>query len=261
MTSLTTRMRTRPEVESLLEDAVVSGQLASGDRLPSERDLAKTHGVSRPVIREALRALAERRIVEIFPGRGVFVLQPSLAQGAGPLELLYRRRGATARDLSEARLMLECEAADLAARRADLEDINDLRQKLEALESAGSIIERIRRDLAFHLRIASASHNPVIETMSVSIVRLTAALMLRSVIDPEVRRRSDPYHAAAYTAIEARDPAAAREAIRAHLSVASETYGPDYGGPLEVVAMRGLRPLGYTDIDAFVRDVTTDQTP
>ena len=93
---------------------MLSGRLVPGDRLPSERQLAETYRLSRPMIREALRTLAERKLVKISPGRGAFVLKPSVAQGAGPLEMLYRRQGATARDLSEARLMLEYKGIEKA---------------------------------------------------------------------------------------------------------------------------------------------------
>ena len=126
-----------------MEDAISEGRFAPGDRLPSERHLAESFGVSRPVIREALRTLAGRGYIEIAPGRGAFVLRPSAVQGADPLERQYLRRGATVRDLSEARLMLENEAAGLAAERASADDIADLEAALCALEGAVSALERI----------------------------------------------------------------------------------------------------------------------
>ena len=254
------RARTRAEVVSQLEEAMLSGRLVPGDRLPSERQLAETYRLSRPMIREALRTLAERKLVKISPGRGAFVLKPSVAQGAGPLEMLYRRQGATARDLSEARLMLEYEAARLAAKRADLDDVTHLEESLRALEGARSVLERVQCDLAFHLRIASATHNPVIETMFVSIMRFSVELMVRSAVDPEVRARSDPFHRATFLAIKARDPATAGAAIKAHLTVASEMYGPDFEQQLDSVALRGVRSLGYADVEDFLRKVTNDET-
>ena len=240
---------------------MVSGRLASGERLPPERKLAQDYGISRPVLREALRTLRERRLIEVVPGRGTFVIRPGLAQAAGPLELLYRRQGATTRAVIEARVMLECEAARLAAERADVDDVIELGERLRSLEHSSSVLERVRRDLAFHLQVVSASHNPVIETMFASIMRLSVELMLRSATDRELRQKNDPYHVAVYEAIKARDSAAAVEAMNAHLIVSPKTFGPDYEQSLEAVAVRGMRSLGYRDLEDFLNDVTTDPEP
>jgi len=263
MASLTSleRIPSRQGIVSQLEDAISEGRLAPGDRLPSERHLAESFGVSRPVIREALRTLAGRGYIEIAPGRGAFVLRPSAVQGADPLERQYLRRGATVRDLSEARLMLENEAAGLAAERASADDIADLEAALCALEGAVSALERIRRDLGFHLRIATATHNPVIETMFVSIMRLSVELMIRSAADAKVRRRSAPYHRAVYEAIKAHDRPSASQAITAHLAVASQMYGPDYEEQLDLVALRGMHSLGYSDVEDLLRDLAAHGIP
>jgi DNA-binding FadR family transcriptional regulator len=95
----------------------------------------------------------------------------------------------------------------------------------------------------------------VIETMFLSIIRLSVELMIRSDVDPEIRRRSDPYHRALYEAIAARDSDAAREAITAHLSIASVTYGPDYEEQLDLVVLPGVASLGYSDVENLVRDL------
>jgi len=260
MASLTSRgpLPSRQGVISQLEEAISDGRFVPGDRLPSERQLALSFGVSRPVIREALRTLAVRGYIEIAPGRGAFVLRPSAFHGADSLERDYLRRGATAHNLSEARLMLECEAAGLAAERADAGDIAALGEALRLLDNAGSALERIRRDLSFHLRIATATHNPVIETMFVSNMRLSVEMMIRGVSDPEVRRRSDPFHRVAYEAIKAHDSEAARQALAAHISVASKTYGPDYEERLDLMALREIRSLGYGDLDKLLNDLAAN---
>lgn len=195
--------------------------------------------------------------MEILPGRGAFVCRPSLAHVASPLELFYKRRGASTRNVIEARLMLECEAAKLAAQRADLDDVTGLAERLKALGNGRSVLELIRLDLAFHLAIASASHNPLIETMFASIMRLSVELMLRSATDPEVRGATDPYHVAVYEAIKARDPIAAGEAMNAHLTGARQAFGSDYDELVDVLAIRGMRSLGYSTLEDFLSDVTS----
>ncbi len=248
--------KTRDTVAAELEAEILSGRLAPGDRLPSERGLAEQHGVSRPIVREALRIVAERGLVQIVPGRGAFVRRPSPLAGVRPLDVLYRRGHTTARELSEARLLLECESASLAAQRAGLDDVREIGARLAALEAGGTPQETVRNDLAFHLRVARAAHNRVVEAMLASLSLLAAELMVRSLGDPDIYRRSAPYHREVYEAIAARDPDRARVAMRDHLSVASATYGRDYDDDLDVMAERALRRLGLSEgLQTFLRAV------
>lgn len=248
--------RSRDAIAAQIEAEIVAGQLLPGDRLLSERQLSERHGASRPIVREALRGLVERGLIDVAPGRGAFVRSPSSLHGTGSLDAMYRRRQPTARQLSEARLMLECEAASLAAQHATLDDVTELQRKLHELEASLTPIENVRNDLAFHLAIAAASHNPVIETMFASIAPLSVELMVRSTGDPDVTRRSAPYHRTAYEAIAARNPEGAREAMRAHLNVARDTYGRDYEQRLDTMALRALRVLGSSgSLEEFLRTV------
>lgn len=247
------------ELAALLAARIHSGALAAGERLPSERQLVAEFGVSRPMVREALRALRERRLIEVEPSRGAFVRASSSA-GLQPLDVEYRRRGATARNLSEARLMLESEAAGLAATHADAADLERLRTAVVRLETSPTPLDRVRNDLAFHAALAAASHNPVIETMFASIQGLTVELMVRSAGDAEVVRRSEPFHRQAYEAVVARDPGAARAAIQAHLSIAASTYGEDYDQSLETTAARALRLIGSgAGLDEFLGSLVDDR--
>jgi GntR family transcriptional regulator, transcriptional repressor for pyruvate dehydrogenase complex len=237
-------------------ERVLSGALRPNDRLPSERRLAEEFGASRPMVREALRSLVERGLIDVEPGRGAFVRGASGSRPLQPLDLEYRRRGTTARQLSEARLMLESQAATLATEHGSDDDIERLAAALERLEASPTPLDRVRNDLAFHQALVAASHNPVIETMFASIQGLTVELMVRSVGDPEVLRQSAPYHRVAYEAIRDRDAGAARAAIQAHLSIASKTYGEDYDRSLDTTAARALRLIGSgTDLAAFLREV------
>ena len=104
--------------------------------------------------------------------------------------------------------------------------------------------------------MVAAAHNPVIETMFASIQTLTVELMVRSAADENIIRRSAPYHRVAFEAIRDRDAAAARAAIRSHLSVASSTYGDDYDRSLETTAAASLRLIGSGEgLDEFLRSV------
>jgi GntR family transcriptional repressor for pyruvate dehydrogenase complex len=168
----------------------------------------------------------------------------------------------TPRDLVEARMMLECTAAELAAQRATPADHDAIGATLKQFDQASGIIEQARFDLAFHLAIARAAANPVIETMFRSITSLTAELMLRSLSDPTVTRVSVPFHQKIYDCIRAGDAARARDAMSQHLAVATRHYGADYNQNLEAVARRGLERIlspGVTLEELLTATVVPDE--
>jgi GntR family transcriptional repressor for pyruvate dehydrogenase complex len=246
-------------IVSAIAERVLAGDLEAGDRLPSERRLAVEFGTSRPMVREALRTLTERGLIRVEPARGAFVREDTGPRRFTPLDLEYRRRGTTARQLSETRLMLESEAAALATEHADADDLAALEAALDRLEASPTPLDRVRNDLAFHAALVAASHNPVIETMFASIQGLTVELMVRSAGDSEVVRQSNPYHRLAYEAIRARDAQAARAAIQAHLSIAASTYGEDYDRSLDTTAARALLMIGSrAGLEEFLRSVLPD---
>src|SRR6476646_4817041 len=181
-------------IADVLAERVISGEYAAEDRLPSERQLAVEFGASRPMVREALRSLIERGLIEVEPGRGAFVRGDTGPRRFQPLDLEYRRRGTTARQLSETRLMIETEAAALATIHSDADDLAILKNAVERLEASATPLDRVRNDLAFHTALVAAAHNPVIETMFASIQGMTVELMVRSAADADIVRQSGPYH-------------------------------------------------------------------
>jgi GntR family transcriptional repressor for pyruvate dehydrogenase complex len=240
-----------------LEEELVGDGVRPGTKLPSERQLAVRFGVSRPFVREALRSLVERGLIEISPGRGAFVRAVRMSDVVRPLDALYRRQKTTPRDLVEARLTLEREAAGLAAHRAEPDELNAMERVLERFDRTDDLIERARCDIAFHSLIARMSHNPVIETMFTSIASLTFELMLRSLGDPAVSRDGLPYHREIADAIRGRDPDHARKAIEGHLVIARRLYGQDFDRGLDILARRHLdRAFGRSvSLDAIVADM------
>ena len=247
MTGLTSQatsgLLSRADLAAHLEDEILAGRLGAGTKLPSERQLADRFGVSRPVVREALRGLVERDLVEVRPGRGTYVRHARSTDAADRLGALYRRHQATPRHLVEARTMLESTAAALAAERATQEQVAAIERALVRFDSATGLIDQARFDLGFHLAIARAAGNPVIETMFGSITGLSVELMLRSLGDPAVARTAVPLHWAILDAIRHRDAERARAEMVGHLSVAASLYGDDYDRNLESVAQRELERL------------------
>ncbi|WP_433412496.1 FadR/GntR family transcriptional regulator [Microtetraspora malaysiensis] len=237
------RPPTKEAVARRLELELLSGQHPAGSKLESERVLSQRFGVSRPMIREVLRGLEQQGIIEVVPGRGSFVRDVRITDAVRPLDALYRQRKPTSRDVISARMMLERETAALAAQHATPEDLRVIEEMLLRFDEARDLVSRARADVAFHAAIAAASHNPVIEAMFGSIATLTFELMLRSLGDPSVSREGVPYHQEILSAITARDPKAASDAMAAHLDVALRTYGDDLDQSLDLVAQRKIEQL------------------
>lgn len=236
-----------------LDATIVTGALPAGSRLESERKLAERHGVSRPVVREALRILQERGLVVAQPGRGTFVRELRPTGGVATPEILTRRGQVTARQLSAARIMLEGEAAALAAANRSAADLKHMQTLLDAFDATDNVIVKAEKDLAFHEAVLLAARNPVLQVMFGSIRSLSYALMLRSLGDRRVRETGAPIHHAVLAAIRKRDSRAARRHMVKHLSVAETHYGPDLDRPLAQILPP--RAPAVSDIGEALKDI------
>jgi len=244
MTGLTSRTTaSQDSIARYLEDELLSGGLPAGTRLPSERQLASRLGVSRPVIREVLRTLVERGLVDVSPGRGAFARAMGATDVTAPMTSVYRRRNATPRDLIEARSTLEAQAAALAAERATTDQVDEMQAAVARVDEATDPIEKARADVTLHALIARASGNPVLETMFASITGLVFEHMLRSSSDPTIPTEANPYHQTVVDALRDHDPDTARQAMYAHLAVATLRYGAELDSPIESLARRELDRL------------------
>lgn len=234
---------TRDSLAAHLLDDILAGRIASGTKLPPERLLAQRFGLSRPIVREVLRSLAERGFVEILPSRGTYVREAHPTDGARSLDTSFRRRNTTVRELSEARHMVETCAAALAAANATQVEVTAMRRCLDDLAMTTQVLEQARLDLAFHALVVRASHNTVIETMYASITTLTFELMLRSLSDRQVRQTGAPWHEGIWQAIRDRDGKAAAAAMQEHLDKAKALYGSDFERSVDQVAQRELQRM------------------
>ena len=122
------RVRSFDDVVEQLREAIYSGRIRPGDRLPGERQLSEEFGVGRPTLREALRSLEAVGIIEVRPGKsgGSYAVTPSESTVGDALAALVNLRGASLEDLVEFRVDFETENAAWAARRADAGDLTAL---------------------------------------------------------------------------------------------------------------------------------------
>lgn len=196
-----------------LTDLIDTGVYPPGSRLPGERELAERFGVSRVTVREAEVALQAIGRVTVKTGSGAYVCKtpPSVA---AVLPVI------SAFELTEARALFESEAAALAAPRIEEADLDRLWTLVEMLTADLPRTEHDAADKEFHLTIAAASGNQVVEYMIGELWRLRAELpdvaRAYTEICRQIAESRHDEHQAVYTALRNRDPAAARTAMRTH---------------------------------------------
>lgn len=207
-----------------LEDSIVKGQLKPGDQLPPERDLAQRFGVSRTAVREAVKALREKGLVEAYTGRGTFVTNGTSQAIRQSLDLMTKISPLDGlAHLAELRRILEPEIASLAAPRIDQQLVATMREAVAVMDR--NLHDRdsyIEADLDFHLALAEAAENPLILALIDSIVGLLREQRSRIFNVDGGPERGQFHHKKILQAIEQRDANAAREAMRAHLEQISQ---------------------------------------
>src|SRR5262244_857308 len=197
---------------------IAEGRLKSGDRLPPERDLAEKFVVSRTSVREALRALESLGLIEIRPGEGTFVREVSVESLIEPLALVMLSQREAIGELFEARQMIEPTLAALAARRATPEELSEMERILEAqAKEVASGRTGLEQDAEFHAAIGAAAHNRAITRIAHAVMDLLRQSREASLNTPGRPTRSHEDHRRLLGAIRARDEAAARQAMIAHL--------------------------------------------
>lgn len=202
-----------------IEERIVAGELKTGDQLPSENELAKQFGVSRTAVREAIKALREKRLVEVRPGKGTFIVNGMPEAIRHSLGLMMKF-GAPKRqeDLVEVREILEPEIAALAATRITDEFIEAMREAVEIMDTALEDVDRfVEADLDFHLALAEGTQNPFIPLLMDSIIDLLREERKRTGLVEGGLRRGQLHHKKILAAVVRRDSKAARKTMQDHL--------------------------------------------
>jgi GntR family transcriptional repressor for pyruvate dehydrogenase complex len=208
------------EIVDQIQQQVLSGALKPGDQIPAERDLAERFGVSRTAVREAIKSLTEKGLIEVFVGRGTFVTNLSPDRVVESMTLLLRNEPDSIANLQEARELLEVPTARLAALRRTPEHVERLRAITAEIERERSVSPRlIDGDTEFHVEVARATGNPVLVLLSQTIVELLRAERLEPVhVSEEALETAFAGHRAIIDAIADADADRAGEAMRDHLS-------------------------------------------
>lgn len=184
--------------------------------LPSEADLGGRLGISRTVLREALKHLQAQGLVSLAQGKRARVRSGDPRAAARTLEALLRRQDGALLHLADVRRPLEAEIADLAARRAGPADIEAADRAIRDMEQAGSLAAQIEADLRFHRALAKAAANPIF----VLLLDLLADLMRASrqkTLGKHGSRIAVDHHRRILDAVRKRRPARARKEMLDHL--------------------------------------------
>ncbi len=221
MYKLVRTSRLYEQIVQQIEASIVKGDLKPGDQLPAERDLAQRFGVSRTAVREAVKALREKGLVEAYSGRGTFITDGTTQAVRQSLDLMVKigqPEGST--HLAEVRAILEPEIAALAAVRIQDAELTTMRDAVAAMDRAGTKDPElyIEADLDFHLALAEGAANPLILSLLDSIVALLREQRMRIFRVPGGPERGQIHHKRILDAVERRDSEKAREAMRAHLA-------------------------------------------
>jgi DNA-binding FadR family transcriptional regulator len=212
-----------------LRSQIITGSLASGQRLPNEAELSRVFGVSRSTVREALRVLASQHLIETLRGvhGGSFVAAPDPARVVedigGALGVLVMTPRLGLNDLLEARLLLEPAAARLAACRADTETVDAVR--------AAAAAPRDPRDpsgfvghLDFHTTILMATGNLMFTMMGQPVSDVLRTRLERNLVDQAEWDKVDEHHRVIAEHIAAGHADAAEDAMRTHLTELRPLY-------------------------------------
>jgi GntR family transcriptional repressor for pyruvate dehydrogenase complex len=198
-----------------------SGELMPGGRLPAQRDLATMLGVGRSSVREAINALVVAGVLEAVHGKGTFVTHDSRSD-AGLLKLKAALGAGSLLELMEARELLECKTAALAAERADEVQIRGLREVLAQMAGEhADYAHFLQADLQFHARLAEATGNCVIGELTKLVLDKVVAQhdeLRTGRLSTAYRDQSIDTARQVVTAVEEGDSAAAARWMATHLN-------------------------------------------
>lgn len=210
------------KIVSQITDAIVRGELRPGDRLPTERDLANQFGVSRTVVRDAIKLLAGRGILKVRHGVGIFVSE-SQTTYVEMDEALYSKEG-TLKDLFEIRKVLESEAVLWATERATDAQLNRLQSILDdAFEHRDDLAILGERDAQFHVGIAEASQNLVLVRLMLTMLDLLSESRMESLSIQNLPQQSLADHQSILEAIKQKNDQLAKQRMLAHLTRVEES--------------------------------------
>lgn len=210
------KMSLSTKVATQIEELIIGRKLRAGEKLPNEFEMAKQLNVGRGSIREAIKILVSRNVVEIKRGRGTFVCdKPGLVKD--PLGFAFtKNRLKLALDIYEFRMIMETEMAALAAERASDEEIEEIeRAAIEVEELCKKGLDHKEKDAFLHELIAKSTKNQVM--INIIPVILSGVELFISITDSTLKKETILTHRMIVDAIKERNPENAKAAMTKHI--------------------------------------------
>lgn len=212
------------QIADYLEDMILNEEeVRQDEKLPSEQSLAEKFGVSRNVIREALKILKERGLVELRNGAGSYITKPEAGNLSDVVSRIVIMDHIDHKDIYEMRTILEtasCRIAAVSATKEDLQKLEDLQERLK--NKSMSVEERREADFAFHIAIAEAAGNPLLILLvqmmkNILVEMIEKGIYIEGGIDDAIMR-----HGKILDALKTGDPAMAEAMMYDHLHVSEQ---------------------------------------
>lgn len=206
------------QIVDQVKNLITNGKLKPGDLLPPERELMKVFNVSRPTLREALNMLSTMGFIHMSQRQRTRVKSLVPSNITEPLRLLLKEDIKSSLELVETRAIIEVANADLAAKRANDQDIQRLEHCLETMQKKLTIDNNLTsEDSAFHLAVAEATHNKIQAHLMFSIYDLLKDKVGLCYYDDQAKHIFRQ-HYTIFEAIKNHDPVRARQGMQDHLS-------------------------------------------
>ena len=218
--------RASQDIVQQIKTKIFAGNLAPGDRLPSEKELAEQFGLSRITVRDALRILESQGLVtiKVGAGGGAFVTDPSTQAANELMTDLLRLQHASTRELIEARLVIETSLVTFASERATAADLATMHEAINTARAgrAAGDPHFTPHSVDFHIALAKAAGNSVLLFTVKSFRTLFYETLDKLLPDDKMALRAIEDHQKVLDAISAHDAASARQLMRDHLSYFEE---------------------------------------
>lgn len=212
-------------VADKLEKLILSDSMGPNKKLPSEQSLATSFGVSRPVIREALKLLNARGLVTPRNGEGSFTCQPHTSMITDTMSRIVHIQNIDMKCVFDVRATLEIMAARQCAEHITDAGVNELREiNARMQQHVSNPDERAKLDIEFHQRVARISQNPILEIFIESMASLLYAMIIKPVGVFAFSEDGIKVHNLIINALESGDPDLAEDAMRAHLLASMSNY-------------------------------------
>jgi GntR family transcriptional repressor for pyruvate dehydrogenase complex len=214
----------RQRVVGHVVELIRTGNLRPGDRLPPERELVEIFSISRPSLREAMRALSTLGIVESRHGGGTFVTDLDARTLLAPLDIFLQLSQVNIEDTFESRRVVEMEIVRKAAMQAKRADIADLKEMIAAHANIQKDPVGFRiLDSRFHEKLSAIAGNAVLQRVAYGLYNMDLHIRRRATAEPGLIAQSTEDHAGIAAAIAAHDPDRAAQAMAQHLAHIKES--------------------------------------